>query len=230
MAALIRGSELGRYLTVVLLGFSLFATSCATAGPAGQGGEAAHPPTREPTPPTNSPGSPEASPADGAIAHAANSLSRELAGDARLASVEVREGNRIIVHWHGPVASKLRDLLARFPNIGVSVEPATCSPEKLNDFASELLASASDAAVNIASVSPDGSYLTLTLDESVKATADVAGLSASIQRQWAASQGAVWRHCPCQGLSRPGYWRSRWCFLWGAGHGVWCIRFVSVTS
>ncbi|WP_306921923.1 hypothetical protein [Arthrobacter globiformis] len=84
------------------------------------------------------------------------------------------EGNRIIVHWHGPVDSKLRDLLVRFPNIDVSVEPTTCSPEKLNDFASELLAS--DPTVNIASVSPDASYLTLTLDESVKTTADVAGL------------------------------------------------------
>lgn len=165
---------MGRHLTVVLLGFSLVATSCATAGPAGQGAEAAHPPTSEPAPPTNPPASPEASPADGAIAHAASTLSRELAGDARLASVEVTEGNRIIVHWHGPVDSKLRDLLARFPNIAVSVEPATCSPEKLSDFASELLAS--DPAVNIASVSPDGSYLTLTLDESVKATADVADL------------------------------------------------------
>jgi hypothetical protein len=84
------------------------------------------------------------------------------------------EGNRIIVRWHGPVDSKLLDLLARFPNVDVSVESATCSPGKLRDFASELLAS--DPAVNITSVSPDGSHLTLTLDESVRATSDVAGL------------------------------------------------------
>jgi hypothetical protein len=81
------------------------------------------------------------------------------------------EGNRAIVHWHGPVDSKLRDLLARFPKVDISVESATCSPGKLRDFASELLAS--DPAVNITSVSPDGSYLTLTLDESIRATADV---------------------------------------------------------
>jgi hypothetical protein len=49
------------------------------------------------------------------------------------------------------------DLLAAFPNAGVSVESATCSPGKLRDLASELLVS--DPAVNITSVSPDGSYL-----------------------------------------------------------------------
>ena len=70
--------------------------------------------------------------------------------------------------------SKLRDLLARFPNVDISVEPAACSPGKLGDFASELLAS--DPAVNITSVSPDGSHLTLTLDESVRATSDIADL------------------------------------------------------
>jgi hypothetical protein len=84
------------------------------------------------------------------------------------------EGNRVVVHWHGPVDSKLRDLLARFPNVDVSVRSATCPPGKLRDFASELLAS--DPAVNITSVSPDGSHLTLTLDESVREMADVAGL------------------------------------------------------
>ncbi|AOT04450.1 hypothetical protein ASPU41_15135 [Arthrobacter sp. U41] len=83
-------------------------------------------------------------------------------------------GNRIIVHWHGPVGAKLRDLLARFPSVDISVQPADCSPEQLSDFASELLAS--DPAVNITSVSPDGSHLTLTLDESVRAASDVAGL------------------------------------------------------
>jgi hypothetical protein len=72
-------------------------------------------------PPANSPVSPEASPADGAIAHAASTLSRDLAGDARFASVEVVEGNRVIVHWYGPVDSKLRDLLAQFPNVDESV-------------------------------------------------------------------------------------------------------------
>ena len=143
-------------------------------GPVAPGGEAVHPPTREPTPPAARPVSPEASPADGAIAHADSTLSRELAGDAGFAAVEVVEGNRVIVRWHGPVDSKLRDLLAQFPNVDVSVEAATCSPGKLRDFASELLAS--DPGVNIASVSPDGSHLTLTLDESVRETADVASL------------------------------------------------------
>ncbi|MHA7224136.1 hypothetical protein ACX80S_17775 [Arthrobacter sp. RHLT1-20] len=91
-----------------------------------------------------------------------------------MASVEVLEGSRIVVHWHGLVDSKLRDLMARFPNIDITVEAALCSPGKLGDYGSELLAS--DPAVNIVAVSPDGSHLRLTLDELVEANADVAGL------------------------------------------------------
>lgn len=101
-------------------------------------------------------------------------MSRELTGDDRFASVEVLEGNRLVVHWHGPVDSKLRDLLNRFPGLQISVEKTLCSPGRLSDNGSELLAS--DPAVNIVSVSPDGSSLRLTLDESVKATSDVGSL------------------------------------------------------
>lgn len=166
-----------RRLTVALLGLSLFATSCAGIGQAGPGGEATQPPSREPTPtqpPTDSLVSPEAPPADGTISHAASTLSGELAGDARFASVEVLEGNRIVVHWHGPVDAKLQDLLNRFRGLQISVEKTLCSAGKLGDYGSELLAS--DPAVNIVSVAPDGSSLRLTLDESVKATADVGSL------------------------------------------------------
>lgn len=175
-----------RRLTVVLLSLSLFATSCAEMGQAGPGGEAAQPPSQEPTPtqpPTGSLVGPEAAPADGTSSHAASTLSRELAGDAQLASVEMIEGNRIIVHWHGQRSAKLRDLLARFPNVDISVQSAVCSPGKLSDFASELLAS--DPAVNITSVSPDGSHLTLTLDESVRAISDVA----SLERKYSKAAG-----------------------------------------
>lgn len=134
MATPSESSRLIRRLKVVLLSLPLFATSCAGTGP----------PTHEwaqSQPPTGSLVSPEAAPADGAIAHAASTLSRELAGDAEFASVEVINGNRIIVHWHGPVGAKLRDLLARFPSVDISVQPADCSPGQLSDFASELLAS-----------------------------------------------------------------------------------------
>lgn len=175
-----------RRLAVVLLGLSLFATSCAGMGQPGQGGEAAQPPSQEPTPtqpPTGSLISPEAAPADGTSSHAASTLSGELAGDAQFASVEMIEGNRIIVHWHGQVSAKLRDLLARFPNVDISVQPTACSPGKLSDFANELRAS--DPAVNITSVSPDGSHLTITLDESVKATSDVA----SLERKYSKAAG-----------------------------------------
>lgn len=165
-----------RCLTVVLLGLSLFATSCAGMGPEAPGAEGGPALTREANPalPTGPPVSPEALPTGGGIAHAASTLSRELAGDPRFASVEVTGGNRILVHWHGPVDSKLRDLISQFPNVDVEVISAPCSPGKLNDFASELLAS--DPAVNITSVSPDGSHLTLTLDESAKGASDVADL------------------------------------------------------
>jgi hypothetical protein len=175
-----------RRLAVAVLGLSLFATSCAGMGQTGPGGKAAQPPTREPTqtqPPTGSLGSPEAAPADGTISHAASTLSGKLSGDAQLASVEVIEGNRIIVHWHGTVSATLRDLLARFPNVDISVQSAACSPGKLSDFASELWAT--DPAVNITSVSPDGSYLTITLDESVKATSDVP----SLERKYSKAAG-----------------------------------------
>lgn len=143
-------------------------------GPEGPGSDAG--PTREANPalPTGPSVSPEASRAGGAIAHAASTLSRELAGDARFASVELTGGNRIVVYWHGPVDSKLRDLIGQFPSVDVEVISASCSPGKLNDFASEMLAS--DPLVNITSVSSDGSQLTLTLDESAKAASDVAGL------------------------------------------------------
>ena len=166
-----------RCLSVVLMSLGLFATSCAVVGPAAPGGGAAQPSRPEATPgppPSGFSISPEASPADGAISHAASELSRELTGDDRFASVEVLEGNRIVVHWHGPVDSKLRDLLNRFPGLQISVEKTLCSPGRLSDYGSELLAS--DPAVNIVSVSPDGSSLRLTLDESVKATSDVGSL------------------------------------------------------
>ncbi len=180
------GSKLIWPLTVVLLSLSLFATSCVGTGSGGPGGEAAQPSTYQPTPmqpPASSLVSPEVGPADGATSYTASTLSRELAGDAQFASVEVIEGNRIIVHWHGPVGTKLRDLLAQFPRADISVQPTACSPGKLNQFASELLAS--DPAVNITSVSPDASHLTVTLDELVGATSDVA----SLERRYSEAAG-----------------------------------------
>ena len=159
-----------RCLGVVLISFGLFATSCADAG------SAARPSPREamPGPPSSLPVSPEASAADGTISHAASELSRELEGDDRFASVEVLEGNRIVVHWHGPVEPNLRELLNRFPGLDISVKTTFCSPGKLRDYGRELLAS--DPAVNITSLSPDGSHLRITVDESLENTSDVASL------------------------------------------------------
>jgi hypothetical protein len=179
VAAPIEGSGLGRTLTVFLLGFALFATSCAAAGSVGASASA----STEPIPTADSPVTAEAAPADGAIALTASTLSQELAGDSRFASVEVKEGNLIIVHWHGPADAMQRDLRARFPDVNISVKSATCSPGRLRDFAGEL--QASDPAVNITSVSPDGSHLALTLDESIAATADIAGL----ERKYSAAAG-----------------------------------------
>lgn len=81
------------------------------------------------------------------------------------------------------MGAKLQDLLARFPNVDISVQTAACSPGQLIDFASELLAS--DPAVNITSVSPDGSHLTPTLDESVRGASDVA----SLERKYSKAAG-----------------------------------------
>lgn len=157
-------------LCVVLVGLGHFAAACAGEGPSDQADGATH----ASPPMSNSSGSPEAPAADGTIAYAASELSRALANDERFASVEVLEGDHILVHWDGPVDSKLQDLLNRFPGLDISVQTTFCSPGKLRDYGRELLAS--DPAVNIVSVSPDGSSLRITVDESLKTTSDVTSL------------------------------------------------------
>ncbi|MDQ0676672.1 hypothetical protein QFZ30_000054 [Arthrobacter pascens] len=177
MTASDTGSESMRRLSIALMSLGLFATSCAGAGPEIPGDGAARPSPRLTTqelPPSSSSVGPEASPADITISHAASELSRELAGDDRLASVEVLEGKRIVVHWHGPVDSRLRDLLDRFSKIQISVQTSSCSPGQLREYGSELLTT--DPAVNIVAVAPDGSHLRVTLDESLKAISDVTSL------------------------------------------------------
>jgi hypothetical protein len=161
MPSPMNGSKMKR-LCVVLIGLSLCATSCA--------GE-------QPVPGSESPASvvtTEARAVGGDVAYAASELSRELAGDARFASVEVLKGKDVVVHWEGPVDSKLRDLITRFPEVPITVETARCSPGKLREYGSHLLAT--DPTVNIFSVSPDGSALQLTIDESVQGSPDVASL------------------------------------------------------
>ncbi|MBT2515026.1 hypothetical protein, partial [Arthrobacter sp. ISL-30] len=127
----------------------------------------------------------EATPADATMAYAASELSRALANDERLASVEVREGNHIIVHWDGPADSKLQDLLNRFPGLNISVHPTSCSPGKLREYGRKLLVS--DSAVNIVSVAPDGSSLRITLDESLRTTSDVE----SLERKYSEAVGCL---------------------------------------
>lgn len=164
-------------LSVVLVGLGPCTNSCTGVRPLVPGGGAAQAPPGESAqgaPPSGSPVLSEGPAADGDVAYAASELSRVLAGDNRFASVEVLKGKEIVVHWDGPVDSKLRDLLSRFPGLQISVEKTHCSPGRLREYGRDLLAS--DPAVNIVSVAPDGSALRLTLDESVKATSDVAGL------------------------------------------------------
>jgi hypothetical protein len=154
-------------LSVVLFGLGLLATSCAGVGPSPRE-------SSQGLSPTSSSANPEGPAADGDVAYAASELSRTLSGDDRFASVEVLEGKVIVVHWDGPVDSKLRDAISRFPSLQISVKTTFCSPGKLSDYGSKLLAT--DPAVNIVSVAPDGSSLHLTVDESVKATSDIASL------------------------------------------------------
>jgi hypothetical protein len=149
-------------LFVLVFGFSLCAAGCASA---------------EQSPNQLSTGAStaaETSPAAADVTHAASELSRELAGDARLSSVEVRNGQEILIHWDGPIDSKLRALLDRFPGVHVSVQTTSCSPGKLREYGSRLLAS--DPAVKVFSIAPDGSTLQLTLDPSLEGSADVASL------------------------------------------------------
>lgn len=158
--------------------------ACAGEGPSGQ----AFGSTRASPPMSDSSGSLEAHAADGAVAYAASELSGALANDERFASVEVLGGDRIVVHWDGLVDSKLQDLLGRFPGLNISVQTTSCSPGKLRDFGSELMAS--EPAVNIISVSPDGSKLRITMDESLKSTLDVV----SLERKY--SEAVGW--CPVE--------------------------------
>ena len=122
----------------------------------------------------SSPGPSEGPAAPGAVAFAASELARALADDARFASAEVLEGDRVVVHWEGPVDSKLQDLLSRFHNVDISVNSASCSPGKLREYARRLLAE--DPAVNIVSTSPDGSGLQITLEESLRTRSDISSL------------------------------------------------------
>lgn len=175
-------------LSVVLIGLGLLTASCAGVGPSApeSGTAGAPPPPSESAPGAPTSGSSVASEgpaADGDVAHAASELSRALEGDDRFASVDVLQGNDIVVHWDGPVDTKLRDLLNRFPGVQISVETTFCSPGKLRDYGSQLLAS--DPAVNLVSVAPDGSHLELMLNESVKATSAVAAL----QRKYSEAVG-----------------------------------------
>ena len=166
----------------VSLACSLMA-ACAGEGPSDQADGS----TRASPPMSNSSGSPEAHAADGVVAYAASELSGALANDERFASVEVLGGDRIVVHWDGPVDSKLQNLLDRFPGLNISVQTTFCSPGKLRDFGRELMAS--DPAVTIVSVSPDGSKLRITVDESLKSTLDVA----SLERKYSEAVG-----CPVE--------------------------------
>lgn len=161
-------------ISVVLIGLGLLATSCSGVGPSAPEGGTAGGESAQGTPPSSSLVTSEGPAADGDVAYAASELSRALEGDDRFASVEVLKGNEIVVHWAGPVDTKLRDLLNRFPGLQISVETTFCSPGKLRDYGSELLSS--DPAVNLVSIAPDGSKLELMLDESVTATSDVAAL------------------------------------------------------
>jgi hypothetical protein len=161
----------------VPIGLGIFSPSGAEVGPSAPGAGVTQPSLAQSAPrrlPPSSSSSPESPPADGRISYAASELSRALADDDRLASVEVLRGKEIVVHWDGPVDSMLQDLLDRFPGLGISVEPTLCSPGKLREYGRRLLTS--DPAVKGISVSPDGSTLRVTLDESVKATSDVGDL------------------------------------------------------
>jgi hypothetical protein len=161
----------------VPIGLGIFSPGSAEVGPSAPAADVTQPSlarsAQRKLPPSSS-SSPESPPADERISYAASELSRALADDDRLASVEVLRGKEIVVHWDGPVDSMLQDLLDRFPGLGISVEPTSCSPGKLREYGRRLLTS--DPAVKGISVSPDGSTLRLTLDESVKATSDAGDL------------------------------------------------------
>lgn len=160
---------------VVVLG----ATSCAAVGSA--------PPSPRPETPGSSgvqelpspedphslqPG--EGSPANEQVSHAASELSGALQDDDRLASVEVIGGKKIVVHWDGPVDSRLQSLLGRFPDVEIAVETTACSPGEVRAKGEELFRS--DPAIKAFALTPDGSSVELLLDPSLESKGDTDSL------------------------------------------------------
>jgi hypothetical protein len=158
-------------LCVIVIGLSYCVTSCAEGEP------------QRGTPSSSSEALTERPASDKDVAYAASELSRALAGDARLASVEVLKERSIVVHWEGPVDSKLQDLIGRFPGVQIAIETTHCSPGKLREYGSHLLAT--DPAVKVVSVAPDGSGLQLTLDRAALAPSD----HASLERKYSEAAG-----------------------------------------
>lgn len=116
----------------------------------------------------------EASPADGDVAYAASELSKQLSDNDRLASIEVRGDEVIVIHWHGPSNRSLEHLIGQFPHVQIVVESTPCSPSRLEEQGRTLLAT--DPLVNIVGVAPDGSRLRVTLDPSAGVTSSTASL------------------------------------------------------
>jgi hypothetical protein len=116
----------------------------------------------------------EGSPANEQVSHAASELSGALQEDDRLASVEVISGQKIVVHWDGAVDSRLRSLLARFPDVEIAVEATTCSPGEVRAKGEELFKS--DPAIKAFALTPDGSSVELLLDPSLQSKSDIESL------------------------------------------------------
>lgn len=159
----------------VLAGVVLGATSCAAVGLA--------PPTPSPESEGSAPQkfpspedphslrSGEGSPANEQVSHAASELSGALQDDDRLASVEVIDGKKIIVHWDGPADSRLLSLLRRFPDVEITVESTACSPREVRAKGEELFTS--DPAIKVFALTPDGSSVELLLDPSLESKSDI---------------------------------------------------------
>ncbi|WP_323959360.1 hypothetical protein GC088_12605 [Arthrobacter sp. JZ12] len=119
----------------------------------------------------------EGVPADEQVSLAASELSGALQEDERLASVEVVDGTKVVIHWDGPVDAQLQSILARFPDVQIAVERTTCSPGSVRAKGEELMKS--DPAINGFALAPDGSSVELLLDRSLESDNEINSLERS---------------------------------------------------
>jgi hypothetical protein len=111
---------------------------------------------------------------DEKVAIAAGEITNELHGKEEFVSVEVIDGQKILVRCFGEPTAKMQDVIDRFPQVDITVVQVDCSPGRVREFGIGLFQT--DPSVRSVSLTPDGSSVNVMLDESRRETSDVSDL------------------------------------------------------